>query len=691
MIACLRLVNIRVIQRGPVFFVDIRYGCRTLEVKDILAPAYADTGSHSGDAGLFRVLSFRLIVRHGDFNLAVGSGSNLGIVDFCAQSFLIAVCADGGIGNRSADAHFCTAHGHAACHGGLLHQLTGGDRKILHAGQHGIACRLAIDDTFRMAYAAIDGNLSGGFKQTVFGSCNFHAARHGQRLAGVVGCQLDGVIVSGQRDFVIRQIGAGGVVEGIVSKGQAESHAISSGHLSGNIDDVASVDRHFTDVFTCNRVILKGDFGIVLEVVPTAGTCSVESFAANGSTRAHGNDKRIVGRRAVQIVCLDDRTFDICRNVVLHIIVGNARAGAGVACPAPRHGGGDGTAVVGVRRGFLFGNLILGGVLIICGLVRNLALIGILAFLIQCGFGFLGSVQIVPAGSVYAFIFKRFLVFPGLFIIKFFIQLFPGFLAFFLCVIVFEQADGFRKQILNRSKDAVISLFAGIDVYCSSRDACAGNTGNVSMGAVFHAAVGKRAVETVAAGPAGLAGRQSAGNLDRTLLRLHVNVFEIRITAADDAGGQIVFQTADGNRAAYTHIDRIAAGGIGRKTAGNLIIRACCRVGNIAFRFCRTGHGVVDHQGMDILVCLVEIHHARAADVRAVALIDVESHTGRHFDTGLGGGVGDRLHLFQLGVANQRVHVAAGFVHGEGAADTRLAGSRVLFHGMFNIRAAQGD
>ena len=126
----------------------------------------------------------------------------------------------------------------------------------------------------------------------------------------------------------------------------------------------------FTDVFPCDIVVFKGNPGIILQVVPAAGTGSVERFAAYSDTCAHGNDQGIGGRFAVYSACCDIGVFDIRRDVVFHIVIGNARARAGFTVPASAHSGRDGDAPVLTQ--FVFGL-----VLIARGLVRNLVAIGI--------------------------------------------------------------------------------------------------------------------------------------------------------------------------------------------------------------------------------------------------------------------------------------------------------------------------
>ena len=172
-----------------------------------------------------------------------------------------------------------------------------------------------------------------------------HAACHGQRLAQVRSGEVDRGHI-GQDNGIARQIGPRGIVKGVIGKGQAHGHALSSRHLSGDIDDGSGSLRLFANIFPNNGVVFKGNFGIVLQVVPAAGTGPVERLAPNGNTRAHGNDEGVADRLAVHGVRSYSGVFDIRRDVVLHIVVGNARACTGIPVPASAHGGGDGNTMI---------------------------------------------------------------------------------------------------------------------------------------------------------------------------------------------------------------------------------------------------------------------------------------------------------------------------------------------------------
>ena len=150
-------------------------------------------------------------------------------------------------------------------------------------------------------------------------------------------------------DVVARQIGSGGVVEGIVSEGKTYGHAFSARDLARDVDDGGGVVRFLADLIRVDGVVRKCDRGIVLQVVPTAGACAVERLAADGDARAHGNDQGVAGRLARHGIRRDGGAFDIRRDVVLHIVVSNARVASYRAISgdqASGHGGGDGDAMV---------------------------------------------------------------------------------------------------------------------------------------------------------------------------------------------------------------------------------------------------------------------------------------------------------------------------------------------------------
>ena len=355
MIPCVALfgVDIRIVQGSPAVLVVIRNGSRSLEVEVILAPTHADAGAHSGNAGFLQFLLFICpTVRSGNGNRAILCSGNVGMVNFRPQSLLVARRADGRISHGSTDAHLFAAHGHAARHSGLLRQLRSRDGKLLHVVQGGLGTvLLAVDDAFRVADAPVDSHGPDSARKGL-ADIHVHAACHGQRLAFVRGRQLDGIIALQQAgevlhvDIIARQVGPGGVVQGVVSKGQAHGHALAARDLARDVDDGGAVVRFLADLVRLDGVVGEGDCGIVLQVVPAAGAGPVEGLAANGNACAHGNDQGVAGRLAVYNVRRNGGAFDIRRDVILYIVVGNARARADVAGQPPGHGGGDGDAVV---------------------------------------------------------------------------------------------------------------------------------------------------------------------------------------------------------------------------------------------------------------------------------------------------------------------------------------------------------
>ena len=149
-----------------------------------------------------------------------------------------------------------------------------------------------------------------------------------------------------QGDGITRQIRPGSIVEGIVSKGQPKSHALSACYLARDIDNGGSIMRLFADVFSFDVVVFKGNPGIIFQVVPAAGTGPVECFAANSNARTHRNNQGVGGRLAVYSVCSDIGAFDIRRNIIFYIVIGNARASTSITVPATTHGSRDGDALV---------------------------------------------------------------------------------------------------------------------------------------------------------------------------------------------------------------------------------------------------------------------------------------------------------------------------------------------------------
>ena len=670
-------VDVRVVQGGPVVLVDFRYRRRSLEVEGIFAPAHADAGAHGGDTGLLRCCPVRLAVRGGDFNFAAFGRRDVDMVHFRPQHFFVLSGTNGGVGNGAADTRFGVSCGHGARRGGLLRQIRRRDGEILHSVQlgigNGVAHLLAVDDAFRVAPAPVDGHGSDGALNGL-ARLHIHSGRHRQRGALVRGREGKRGRV-GQIDSIARQIRPGGVVEGIVGKGQPEGHAPSSGDLSGDIEDGSVALRLFADGLSRDGVVLESNLGIVLEVVPAAGARPVERLAADGSARSHGNDQGFPGGFAIYGIRLDDGVFDVRRDIVLHIVVGNARADAGLAVPASGHGGSDRAALVRVQCA-------LGGVLIVRRLVRTLAAVGILACLVKGGFC-LCRIEIALPCGVYAFFFKEFLV---LFVCvrrvlqKGFGVLIKAFIAFD-CIYFF---DAFLIGLEDRA-------FACFDIYRAFLWPIYGCPGNIGVGGVLCAGVGKRAFKAVTAVASGIGRRQRAVELGSFFLGFHVHRQELLITAADDAAGQIVFQIADGHSAARAHVGGVAVCKIGLEAARDLIIRALRLVGECSDTVRPSRNGVVDHQGMDVLLCPIVIHHARAKDIRAVALGGADAHACRRFDARLGCGIRDRLHLLNIGISQQGIHIPRGVVHGESAADAHLGRGAVRPQRVLSDRAAEGD
>ena len=219
MIGLLACVDVRVVHGSEAVLVDIRDSCPTLKIEEIFAPAHTKTCPHGDNAGLFQfVIAILPAVRCGYFNPAGLGGGNIGMVDFCPESLLVAAGTNSRIGHGTTHAHFLAANGHTARHGGLFRQFRSRDGKFLHVVQFGIfACGLAINDAFRIADAAVNGHGS-HCAQNLLIDIHIYAAGHSQSLALIRGCQFDGIIRSGKCDIIVRQISSGSIVEGIVGQ-----------------------------------------------------------------------------------------------------------------------------------------------------------------------------------------------------------------------------------------------------------------------------------------------------------------------------------------------------------------------------------------------------------------------------------------------------------------------------------------
>ena len=178
------------------------------------------------------------------------------------------------------------------------------------------------------------------------------------------------LLITLQGNRVPRQVCTGGVIKGVVSKGQTNGHTLSSRNLAGDINDGGRVIRLFADSCPCDGVTVKGDTGIVLQVVPAAGTGAVESLAANGDARAHGNDQRIGGSLAVHGTRGNGGAFDVRSDVVLYIVIGNACTALAFTAQGSGHGSGNSYAAVLAQ--FVFGLILISRCL-----VRDFASIGI--------------------------------------------------------------------------------------------------------------------------------------------------------------------------------------------------------------------------------------------------------------------------------------------------------------------------
>ena len=220
-----------------------------------------------------------------------------------------------------------------------------------------------------------------------------------------------------------------------------------------------------------------------------------------------------------------------------------------------------------------------------------------------------------------------------------------------------------------------------------------GCSGNIGIGIILHTAIGKSSFETVAAFAFVIGSRQGAVDLGGALLRLHIHRLEILVAAAYDTAGQVVFQIADGYGAAHAHIGVFAAAGTGRKASRDLIVCARNLVGKCAGAVRRSRDSIIQHKGMDILLGPIVVHHARTGNIRTVALGGADAHACCHLEASLGGRVCNRLHLPQGGIPQQCIHIPAGAVHGEGAANAHLGCSRfiITLQGVFDVRAAEGD
>ena len=634
-------VDTRIVQESPAVFVVIRNSSRALEIEVVLAPSHADAGAHSCDAGS---LQFLLVidpaVLSGNCNRAVFGSGNVRVVDLRAKSLLVARGTNGRISHGAADAHFFAANGNTARHGGLFRQFLSRDGKRLQVIQRSVCpVLLAVDDAFRVADAPVDSHGSHGTRKGL-ADIHVHAACHGQRLAQVRSGEVDRGHI-GQDNGIARQIGPRGVVEGVIGKGQAHGHALSSRHLSGDIDDGSGGLRLFADIFPCNGVVFKGNFGIVLQVVPAAGTGPVERLASNGNTRAHGNDEGVADRLAVHGVRSYSGVFDIRRDVVLHIVVGNARACTGITVPASAHGGGDGDTMI-------LAQFVFGVVLIACGIAGSSAGIGIRGIIVERGCYITALIEITRPRGVESFVFQGFLVrflclclfVQG--VIRLFLQVC---LYLLLCPAVKLGVVMFGIDFVGIAVNAFINIvinlrflfvelrigrndrdFSCLDIHCAAIEARYGGAGNIGMGIVLHAAVSKSAFEAVASfGPC-----QRAVDLGGTLLGLHIYRGKDRIVSADDSTGQVVFQIADSHGAAHAHAGVCAASFCPRKTARNLEVSVGGLIGN------RSSHYIIiNHQGMNILFGPIVIYNPGAVDIRAVAVAGAGSHARRYFDADL--------------------------------------------------------
>ena len=221
--------------------------------------------------------------------------------------------------------------------------------------------------------------------------------------------------------------------------------------------------------------------------------------------------------------------------------------------------------------------------------------------------------------------------------------------------------------------------FSCLDVHNTARYRC---PINISTGIVLRAAVSKGALKAVTA----FGSRQSSVNLGGAFLRLHIHRRENGIAATDDTTGQIVFQLADGHSTAKSHIGVGATTLCPRKTAGNLEVRAGSLIGNGG-----THDSIVQHKRLNILFCSIVIHYARAVNVRAISLGGADAHACRHFKAHLGGRVGHHKCHRHICIPNQRIYIPIHTVHGESPANTHLGRGIIRFHGMLDIRAAQGN
>ena len=93
---------------------------------------------------------------------------------------------------------------------------------------------------------------------------------------------------------------------------------------------------------------------------------------------------------------------------------------------------------------------------------------------------------------------------------------------------------------------------------------------DIGAGRVLRAAVGKRALEAVAA----LRPRQRAVDLGGAFFRHHVHRREDGIVAADNAALQVVFEVADCHCAAHAHVGVGAAAFCSCEAARNLEVHA---------------------------------------------------------------------------------------------------------------------
>ena len=400
-----RRIDIRIVQSSEAVLVHIRNSSPTLEVEEILAPIHTKAGAHGNDAGLFQFIIVILLAILGRyFNLAIIRRSDIGMIDFGPQAFLVAGRTNRSIGHSTADAYFLAAYGYAARHCSLLGQFFSRNGKFLHIIQFGIsACGLAINDALCVVDTTVDGHGSHCTGKRL-AETHIYAASHRQSLTLVGGCQFDGVIrtVCVQSDGVPGQICSGGVVKRIVCQRQPHGRALASCYFASNIDDGSLVLCLFADIFTRNGIVGKGDLGIILQVIPAAGAGSVEGLTANSHTCANGNNGGVAGSLAVHRICRDVGVLDVCYDIVLHIVVGNTCTGSHITAKTTRHSGSNGKAMI-------FTQFLLGSALVLRGSICNLAFVSIFYIIIQSRL-LVTILQIDFPRSINAFFFQGVLI-----------------------------------------------------------------------------------------------------------------------------------------------------------------------------------------------------------------------------------------------------------------------------------------